>query len=540
MRHRAVGGSRAEPPRESPAVRALSSRNLVYLLVAIGIALRLAQYLSNRSLWVDEAWLALNLVSRSFGELTKSLDFAQGAPPGFLFGEELVTRVFGFSEYALRLLPLLCGALSLGAFAWLSRRLLARKAAPLAILLFAVADGFIYYASELKPYAVDVAASVALIIAASKLVEHHVRDATAALLGVGGLVLAAFSFPAVFFIAAVTATLALAALIRRTRAPRLGVTVALSLWLCGSVAVGVFAASRLDEIRSGSTERFLGVSGSSSLAHAVNAFGTNIVAAMGFVGKAPFNQLEKLALVLVLVGIVSFIGRNPVVLSVLLLPFVFTFVASAANAYPLSERTELFLVPPIILLLVEGVAKVAQWTPSTWKAATALVLSSLVAAGPVYTAAKRMVHPREVEEIRPVLVFVRDHWRAGDTLYIHYGAQYAFLYYEECGCLRLTVRGRALWPVRELAGRHQVDQAVLSRTRALVVGRYYGSHRREAVASLRKLMGRGRVWFLYSHVANPAEASFIEHGLIGALDDMGVRLDGIDRHGAHAYLYDLK
>src|SRR5256885_16763608 len=56
------------------ALRTLRSRQLVFLLVGVGIFLRVAQYLANRSLWIDEAWLALNLLSRSFEHLTKPLD----------------------------------------------------------------------------------------------------------------------------------------------------------------------------------------------------------------------------------------------------------------------------------------------------------------------------------------------------------------------------------------------------------------------------------------------------------------------------------
>src|SRR5438132_4168306 len=88
---------------DSFALSALCSRELLVVLVGIGIALRVAQYAANRSLWVDEAWVALNLIERPLSGLTTHLSFNQAAPIGFLLVERIVAKLLGFSEYALRL-----------------------------------------------------------------------------------------------------------------------------------------------------------------------------------------------------------------------------------------------------------------------------------------------------------------------------------------------------------------------------------------------------------------------------------------------------
>ena len=76
-----------------------------WLLVAVGIILRIRQYLANRSLWGDETSLAVNIVSRSFIGLTEPLGFHQAAPVGFLFIEKILILLFGNTEYILRLFP---------------------------------------------------------------------------------------------------------------------------------------------------------------------------------------------------------------------------------------------------------------------------------------------------------------------------------------------------------------------------------------------------------------------------------------------------
>ena len=123
-----------EPPAR--LIRLTASVPLLVALVGFGIVLRVAQYLSDRSLWLDEALLALNIIDRPPSELLGPLDFNQAAPPAFLLLERWVGEIFGYSELALRAIPLLAGIGSVVVFAWLARRLLTPVAALLAVLLF--------------------------------------------------------------------------------------------------------------------------------------------------------------------------------------------------------------------------------------------------------------------------------------------------------------------------------------------------------------------------------------------------------------------
>jgi hypothetical protein len=189
--------------------------------------------------------------------------------------------------------------------------------------------------------------------------------------------------------------------------------------------------------------------------------------------------------------------------------------------------------------VAEGVVALAALVPWRLAPTVAVTLAVAVLAGPVWTAADGAIHPRRREEIKPVLAYVRDHWRPGDTLYLHYGAQYAFLYYSECDCFRTTGRGgKRLWPAKRApAGPAQFAPAVRPLSEDLLVGPYAGGDRTRQLADLDRLRKRTRVWFVYTHVNDDQEASFIRQRLLGRLGDMGRLLESISRAGAHAYLY---
>jgi len=57
------------------------------LVLGISVTLSLIQLFSGRSLWMDEAFLGLNIAEKSYFGLMQHLDHAQVAPPLFLLIE---------------------------------------------------------------------------------------------------------------------------------------------------------------------------------------------------------------------------------------------------------------------------------------------------------------------------------------------------------------------------------------------------------------------------------------------------------------------
>ncbi len=136
---------------------------LVWLIILTGMVLRVGIYLQNRNLIIDESNVARNIFERGFVELMQPLYYEQYAPVLFLWITELFSLLFGFSEYALRLYPLLAGLASLFVFYKVLGKFMSTKALLFPLALFASAHMFLRYSSELKQYMPDVLITLTLI-----------------------------------------------------------------------------------------------------------------------------------------------------------------------------------------------------------------------------------------------------------------------------------------------------------------------------------------------------------------------------------------
>src|SRR5258707_969156 len=103
---------------------------------------------------------------RSWRELLQPLDFAQAAPPLFLWVERGMYRFFGAGEYSLRAFPLMLGLAALPLFGWLAWRLLTPGGAFLAPALFSLSYRAVDLCGDVKQYSADVFVAVALLSAA--------------------------------------------------------------------------------------------------------------------------------------------------------------------------------------------------------------------------------------------------------------------------------------------------------------------------------------------------------------------------------------
>ena len=189
-----------------------------YVFVAIamlGIAIRLAVYLYNKSLWLDETWVALNVLGRSFGGLLQRLDYNIVHPPLFLIISKAIHYYMGHLEFSLRFLPLLGGCLATFLFARLLQRTVPGFFGICAASLYGFGIIHINWATSFKHYALDQLASALLLWAAIEWDRLSVtrRYAVAAALPI----LLWLSFTSAFILIGLVLVVGLSALKEKTR-----------------------------------------------------------------------------------------------------------------------------------------------------------------------------------------------------------------------------------------------------------------------------------------------------------------------------------
>src|SRR6516164_11214733 len=114
------------------------SRNILFTLIALGIAVRIRQYAACPSYWYDEAYLLLNVFRKSFFELLGPLRDDQAAPPLFLWMLRGLYRIAGGSEWCMRLPALAAGVAGLFVMVPLARRMVGRRGRPWAVVFCAL------------------------------------------------------------------------------------------------------------------------------------------------------------------------------------------------------------------------------------------------------------------------------------------------------------------------------------------------------------------------------------------------------------------
>jgi hypothetical protein len=408
------------------------------------------------------------------------------------------TYLFGPSEYVLRLIPLMAGAVGLLFFYKLSRLILKPAYVPLALLLFAVSYPLVYYSQEAKQYSSDVAVAVVLIYLGLRASEGGAGSKRVVVLAVAGCVAIFFSHPAIFVLAAMTGVFGLCAFEHRGALTWRAIGPLAAGWLvCEAVSYWFFGRSLL--MNHGLVNYW--VEGFLPVPITLTAMAGWLRITLAYTDYLGFRYgLQYAALIFSILVAVTEIRKRSLPWMLIVSIAMVAWIASMGRLYPFAGRVALYLAPCLILTTAKGVEILGEKFGRGWPALATLGLglASIASAGP------SLLQPIVKEEARPVINYMRQNIRKGDYIYVYYNARHAAYYYH-------------------------LDES------ATGANFYYGINSRKDksgyIADLKHLGPHPRVWFFFTHTFKDEESFFTSH-IAGTL------LDQYREPGASAFLYD--
>jgi hypothetical protein len=393
-------------PRTSNGPRPDETQNeawitrLCWAFVVLGVLIRLVRYLVVYPIWHDEAFVAVNFLDRGYRDLLRPLEYAQVAPVCYLWIELAAVRLFGFSEWSLRLFAAICGLASVLVFRHLASRLLRGVALLLALAVFATAFYPIRHSAEVKPYASDLLASLVLMTLAVEWWRSPGRSRWLWALAAFAPLLLAVSYPAV--LVAVAVILALAPEVLRNDRPTVRVAfVTYSLVVAASFLAIYFS--------------FTVIQSTAILSHYREGWWRDSFPPLGEPWKIPYwliwvhtgrtmaypigEQAGASTLTFVVVilgGLILWRAKQPTLFRLIAFPFLLGLAAASAGRYPYGgpPRVTQYLAPSIILLTgLGGAAVLARASTLRWaKHSLALSLAALAAIG-IALIARDLIQP---------------------------------------------------------------------------------------------------------------------------------------------------
>jgi hypothetical protein len=489
-----------------------------WLLVILGMALRLRVYIANRSFWHDEAALALNLVNRTFGGLTQPLDYNQGAPIGFLFIEKLLITGLGNQDFILRLFPLISGIFATYLIFLITREYF--KAGGLfAVFMFSISWPLIYYSSELKQYSSDVMIVLLMIYLGLHCLEENARIKDFLLMSAAGFISIWISHPSIFVLAGIGLVLFFEKLLRKRNTHILYVVGMGLLWL---ISFGATYLVSLRYLVSNQNLENYWIHGFMPMPPWKNWdwFADTYLSLLSTTSAAmSLRYMVVICSFLIVIGVVSLFLRKTNIAWSLSFPFFIVSIASILQKYPLRGRFLLFLVPIIILLMVEGFGRIYTILAQKWNRNLAFgvcaFLVLIIFWSPAKSAFSTFLAPPMRDHIKPALEYIENHKTPDDVIYVYHGARPSFNYYA---------------PFYGLVEGNIISGDDLSDKPAL----------KQFYKQTDRLIGNDRVWILFSHVIDCGDcAGDMEDFYVQYLNQFGKIEDQFKSSGATLYLYNF-
>jgi hypothetical protein len=484
---------------------------IIFLILAAGVLLSLAQFLYNRSLWADEVSLALNIIHKDSFDLLKPLDYVQVAPVLFLYAEKLFSTLLPNTEYGLRLFPLLCfwGAIFFFYKIIKKQQYNTAYALVFALSLFAFNPKFIYFSSEVKQYMTDVFVLLALFYFVLKNYKTE-QNKYYALGIVGGIAIFLSNVSPIILATCGLYLLYDQFFVKKSR-KNVPLFAVFAVWLFIFSLYYIFFIYN-HPTREVMVEYWANMGAFLSYHNFISFFIDKIGVMLYLLSccwtAPPPHPL--IALVLGAFGIVTTAGvitlirqKNIKTIILTFSPIVLHLLLSVFQLYPFDMRLILYTVPCLIIICALGFESIFRFVFTKLKIANFTPLVVIIPC--VFLLAG---HPIKIEreEIKKSIQYIQENIDEKESLYLYSYSVATFNYYEEIGFVKMNV-------------------PTIEGTNKLIEKKYVDEFR--AV--------RGKNWLLFSHIAHKEDALVVNY-----LDSIGcTKLNEFKTVGSSAYLYDF-
>ncbi|MFW6140738.1 MAG: glycosyltransferase family 39 protein [Acidobacteriota bacterium] len=461
--------------------------------------------LGQRSLWLDEAWVANAVIQ---ADLSMAIKRSLTSPLFFVLSVHYLALVLGKTEFVLRLLPCLFGFGTLIFFYLLSRKISGKTATLVTLFMLSFSHQFIHYSKELKQYSGAMFFTLLLVyfcekILSSKRNKDWVLFSLFCVLGVGFDHSLLFVIPTVFFVLLVNLDF-------KKNWKKLvysGSFVFIFSLLFFSIHILSQISNNIGAIQKYWLSCYPRLSSFSSFLNWLVSSFRGMFYYFGF----PFFPVS---LLIVLLGLSLFYKKSKRrYFLYIILPLVWVLTASFLKRYPFGGvRLMLFFAPLLYLAFGNGldfIFKKLKYNRLYFPLICAVIFLSL---SPASDFVQTIKHPHQLEEVRPLLNNVRTYIQPQDKIYVYYGAKEAFEFYYRTKFFEMIETKNIIW------GKSHRDD----------IPKYSSDLNKYLYKDL-------RIWLVFSHYREKERAS-----IISFIEKKGKRVREFHDPGAVAYLFQIQ
>lgn len=397
------------------------------VIILVGVVLRLKYFLNNCSFNIDEARIGVDIYARSFKEiLLHQLAYSDlPIPPiGQLLVDKMLINLFGYTEFVLRLYPLLCGIVSIFLFWKLLKIVLEHVGARLVgLILFCCSNHLIFYSASAKQYSSDVMFFLIIILSVFSTMNRFIdRSDLWKLTGIG-IVSVFFSYTAVFALPFAGVVLLLT---NRSQRDSLWN----SVWVCLYWLIGfVFLYGQYFRHMSGSQPIL------DSAVHWFMPKPVHISSAIQWsmdsvmhLFRIPGGYTPLLAAGLFLAGCLRLWRSSWKQALILLGSIICVYLAACMDKYPFFERYVTYLVPVLIVFILQGLMLGFAHRTKMVSGMSGL-LAVLVCVSPLAQTFTLVAEGECRIRHRQAMESFMQKYQTGDLVYLNTGSQFLFWYY---------------------------------------------------------------------------------------------------------------